>query len=122
MIHLADTTGELSLLTQIADLAFVGKSLEPNDGGQSPIEAAGMGIPLVFGPNMSNFKAIAAQLVSIGAATVVNDREELSTAVSQLIEDAQLRDKMAAAGKAWHSSNRGSSRRIAESIRAKISR
>ena len=38
-IHLADTTGELAHLSQIADLAFIGKSLAPNEGGQTPIEA-----------------------------------------------------------------------------------
>ena len=42
-IHLADTTGELATLLQAADLAFVGKSLPPNKGGQTPIEAAGTG-------------------------------------------------------------------------------
>ncbi|HKK18793.1 MAG TPA: glycosyltransferase N-terminal domain-containing protein, partial [Opitutales bacterium] len=39
IIHLADTTGELSRLSQVADVAFIGKSLAPNDGGQTPIEA-----------------------------------------------------------------------------------
>jgi 3-deoxy-D-manno-octulosonic-acid transferase len=121
IIHLADTTGELSQLAQVADIAFVGKSLDPNNGGQSPIEAAGMGIPLVFGPNMSNFKAIAAQLISLGAAIVVQDGEELERTLRRLIDDSQLRQKMATAGRNWHSANRGSSQRIAKSIRIHVS-
>jgi 3-deoxy-D-manno-octulosonic-acid transferase len=36
-VCLADTTGELSQLAQVADLAYIGKSLAPNEGGQSPL-------------------------------------------------------------------------------------
>ncbi|HTB63417.1 MAG TPA: glycosyltransferase N-terminal domain-containing protein, partial [Opitutales bacterium] len=35
-IYLGDTTGELARLTQAADVAFIGKSLPPNNGGQTP--------------------------------------------------------------------------------------
>ena len=42
-ICLADTTGELSILTALADIAFIGKSLSPNNGGQSPLDAASYG-------------------------------------------------------------------------------
>ena len=52
-IHLVDTTGELAYLSQTADLAFIGKSLAPNDGGQTPIEAAGLGVPVLMGSNMN---------------------------------------------------------------------
>lgn len=115
-IHLADTTGELSRLSQIADLAFIGKSLPPNDGGQTPIEAAGLGIPLLLGPNMSNFKLIAASLLQEGAAMPVTDEATMEAAIRRLRADEPGRKTMSEAGRLWHQRNRGSSQRIAEHI------
>jgi len=117
-IHLADTTGELSQLTQIADIVFIGKSLPPNAGGQSPVDAAATGRPLVFGPKMGNFKDIARTLIDTGAARCVADEVELEKQLGELCRDATQRATMGDAGKRWHQANQGSSRRIAESIRA----
>ena len=50
--------------------------MPPNQGGQTPIEAAGLGIPSVFGPNMSNFASIADQLVELEAFAKRVDSEE----------------------------------------------
>ncbi|MGC6456483.1 MAG: 3-deoxy-D-manno-octulosonic acid transferase [Coraliomargaritaceae bacterium] len=119
-IHLADTTGELTSLLQAADLAFVGKSLPPNQGGQTPIEAAGMGIPVLMGPEMKNFKAVVAALLRHGAAHTVRDEADLWTQSLKLAKDPEVLSTMSAAGKAWHERNRGSSERIAISIRADL--
>lgn len=116
IIHLADTTGELSRLTQVADLAFIGKSLPPNLGGQTPIEAAGLGVPVLMGPNMQNFKLVAKALVQSGAGQGVHSTSELETTVAALIESTDQRQAMGQTGRAWHEKNRGSSRRIAEAI------
>lgn len=120
-IHLADTTGELTSLLQGADLAFVGKSLAPNRGGQTPIEAAGMGVPVLMGPEMKNFKAVVAALLRNGAACTVKDTADLSAQSLELAKDLEALSTMGAAGKAWHERNRGSSQRIAESIRVDLS-
>ena len=119
-IYLADTTGELALLTQIADLAFIGKSMPPNDGGQTPIEAAGLGIPILMGPNMNNFKEVTRSLVRSGAARIVEDADALGAIVKELIEDPQIRESMSQAGLVWHKRNRGSSRRIARGILSEL--
>lgn len=115
-VYLADTTGELARLTQIADLAFVGKSLPPNQGGQTPIEAAGLGIPILIGPNMGNFKEVVESLLASGSARAVENTDELETAAKELVNDIQARSAMSRAGTAWHKGNRGSSQRIADSI------
>lgn len=120
MLLLADTTGELGQFTRVADLAFVGKSLAPNRGGQSPIDAAALGVPLLFGPNMGNFADIAQALQTEGAAIRVADAEELQRALKELARDAAARADMGAAGRNWHSRNRGSSQRIADSIIATL--
>ena len=54
-LYLADTLGELGLFYRLADIAFIGKSLVPDGGGQNPLEAARLGCPLLFGPHMANF-------------------------------------------------------------------
>ena len=119
-IHLADTTGELAHLTQATDLAFIGKSLAPNSGGQTPIEAAGLGTPILMGPNMNNFKKLANSLASAGAANWVSDTEELFRSVRDLAREPDPRDTMQQAGLNWHANNRGSSRRIVEDILHKL--
>ena len=119
-IQLADTTGELSRLTQIADLAFIGKSLAPNKGGQTPIEAAGLGIPILMGPNMTNFKEVTKSLVQSGAAHIATDEASLEALIFELINDNGQRSRMSQAGRNWHATNKGSSARIAQSIRAEL--
>ena len=103
-----------------ADLAFVGKSLLPNQGGQTPIEAAGTGIPVLMGPEMKNFKAVVAALLRNGAACTVKDAADLSGQSLKLANDPEALSAMGAAGRAWHERNRGSSQRIAESIRVDL--
>jgi len=116
-IYLADTTGELTRLTQVGDLAFIGKSLPPNEGGQTPIEAAGIGVPVVMGPNMSNFTEVVRSLTRSSAARVVNDVPQLKAAIHELFGEPELRESMSKAGVAWHKQNRGSSQRIAEDLK-----
>lgn len=120
ILYLADTTGELSRLTQVADLAFIGKSLPPNDGGQTPIEAAGLGVPVLMGPKMGNFKAVAQSLLRVGAGGTVQNSSELKEMIEGLLKAREQRLAMGAAGRKWHEQNRGSSRRIAAAITADL--
>ena len=106
-IYLSDTTGKLIHSLKLADLAFIGKSMPPNKGGQTPIEAAAQGIPILFGPNMSNFKTITEELIEAGAARCVTSQSELNEQVLQLLKDSQARTRMKAAGLAWHEANKG---------------
>jgi 3-deoxy-D-manno-octulosonic-acid transferase len=106
-VAVGDTTGELVRFTQLADLIFVGKSLPPNNGGQTPIEAAALGKPLVYGPYMTNFRLIARQLVDSGGALVVGDETDFIENSLPLLRNARRRNQMAEAAKSWHASNRG---------------
>ncbi|MEM7789957.1 MAG: glycosyltransferase N-terminal domain-containing protein [Verrucomicrobiota bacterium] len=115
-IHLADTTGELTQLSQVADLAFIGKSLPPNEGGQTPIEAAALGLPILMGPNMSNFKYIVRSLLQDKVAQTVENELGLTQAALRLAENKDERTHMSKAAQIWHRRNQGSSLRIAESI------
>lgn len=106
-VCVADTTGELQSLTQIADIVFVGKSLLPHREGQTPVEAAGLGRALVLGPGMANFRAIAQGLVAHGAARQVADELELAQVVKELIADSDERARIGRCGQDWHRTNRG---------------
>jgi len=121
-VTVGDTTGELRRLTQLADVVFVGKSLPPHTEGQTPIEAAALEKPILFGPGMSNFKQIAAELVATGAARTVADAGELSRQASALLCDTSQRRAMAQAAQAWHVANQGAMERTVAVIREELAR
>lgn len=116
-VAVGDTTGELRKLTQLADLVFVGKSLPPNEGGQTPVEAAALEKPLLFGPRMSNFRTIAAELRKDGAAREVSDAASLQREVIALMKDSRARATMAEAAGRWQRSNAGAVERTVAKIR-----
>ena len=116
-VAVGDTTGELRKLAQLADLVFVGKSLPPHSEGQTPVEAAALGKPIIFGPGMSNFQLIAADLLERGAARQVVGAVELATEVTELLRDATRREKLAAAAAQWQRDNAGAVDRTLTIIR-----
>jgi 3-deoxy-D-manno-octulosonic-acid transferase len=87
---LVNTTGELKYFYEPASVIFVGKSLTA-EGGQNPIEPGALGKAMVFGPNMQNFKAIAAAFVGNNGAVQVRDATELQKAFESLLADADRR-------------------------------
>lgn len=106
-IYVADTTGELARLAQVADVAFIGKSLPPHGEGQSPLEAAALGLPLLVGPSMSNFRQIRAELLKARAARAVADPTELRTALEHLLVHGDARRQLGQNASAWAKRNRG---------------
>ena len=116
-IVVADTNGELRALTQVADLAFVGKSLPPHREGQTPVECGALGLAMVFGPGMSNFRSISAGLLEFGAALVVADAGSAVEAIAALSSDAAERGRMGEAGQRWHAASRGAVGRTLEGLR-----
>jgi len=91
---LVDTTGELRDWYACATVVFVGKSLCAK-GGQNPAEPLAAGVPVIFGPNMQNFAALAGQLLRHGGALEVRDEESLEFTAGRLLDDPQLRASMA---------------------------
>ena len=116
---LVNTTGELTWFYNAATVVFVGKSLV-GEGGQNIVEAAASGAPVVFGPNMQNFKAIAAEFVAAGAGVQVADRYEFVHALRDLLHDDQLRAKVASAAKLVITRNVGATERTVELIAASL--
>ena len=121
-VVVADTTGELRKLTQLADVVFIGKSLAPNEGGQTPVEAAALEKPILMGPRMSNFRVIAAELVAAGAALEVADAAALLREATRLLTDRERREQMAAAAGRWHRANAGAVDRTLAVIREELAK
>ena len=116
-VYIADTTGELGWLTIFADIVFVGKSLPPNKGGQTPVESAAAGKPIVFGPEMSNFRDISRSLISKGCAVVVNSCEELEHTIGILLASDEKRREMGAAARNVIEASSGATGRLVQEIR-----
>ena len=121
-VVVADTTGELRKLTQLADLVFVGKSLPPHTEGQTPVEAAALEKPILFGPGMGNFRRISEELLARGAARQVSDPKDLGLQVVRLLRDASQRAALAKAAAVWHRENAGAVDRTWRVIRAELAR
>ncbi|HVU34133.1 MAG TPA: glycosyltransferase N-terminal domain-containing protein [Opitutaceae bacterium] len=119
-VAVGDTTGELRRLTQLADLVFVGKSLPPHTEGQTPVEAAALQKPILFGPGMGNFRRIAEELLAQGAARTVADRAALVAQVTRLCHHPSERDALARAAAAWHRANAGAVERTWTIVRAEL--
>lgn len=121
-VAVGDTTGELRQLTQVSDVVFVGKSLAPHTEGQTPVEAAILGKPVLFGPGMGNFRSIARDLLGRGAARPVDDAADLGAKAAVLLLDPSQREAMAEAAARWHSENGGAVRRTLEAIREELAK
>jgi len=119
-VAVGDTTGELRKFTQLADVVFVGKSLAPHDGGQTPVEAAVLGKPVLHGPRMTNFRDIIRTLTEAGAVRRVETHSELIAATVELLADPAQREKLAAAAREWTAVNRGATERTLAVIRAQL--
>lgn len=121
-VAVGDTTGELRLFLQLADLVFVGKSLPPHTEGQTPVESAALGRAIVFGPGMANFRAIARELQEQGGVVTVADAAALVPNVVALLRDPDRRTALGAAAQAWHRANVGAVERTLAEVRRLLAR
>ena len=111
-VLIGDTLGELATAYQFATIVFVGGTLIPH-GGQSIMEPAVYGKPIVVGPSMKNFPQIIDDFRERGGIAQISadetDKEgqtqQLTDAFVCLLQDADARTAM---GKAAYSVFEGS--------------
>lgn len=116
IIHLADTTGELAQLAQAADMAFIGKSLPPNSGGQTPIETVALGLPTLMGPHMENFRAVVTSLLTAGAAVQVDGEATAQAVLLEWMKNPDKREALTRVSREWTKGQTGVSAKIAALI------
>ena len=102
-----DTTGELAGFYGIATVAVIGGSFYPGVNGHNPLEPAGVGVPTVFGPYMSNFVDPARVLVENGGARQVAGPDALLDELRRLLSDASARRELGLRGRKVVIENRG---------------
>lgn len=106
VVPVIDTFGELSRIYGVADVAFVGGSLIAR-GGQNPLEPAAHGTPVVFGPDMRNFRDASKTLMRAKAAVIVGSEREIADNFISFLSDEARRKKAGAAGLDVINQNRG---------------
>ena len=92
-VYLGDTMGEMPLLLQACDVAFIGGSLVPI-GGHNLLEPASLGKPTLTGPHYFNFADVTRQLCDSKACEVVADADALATSLITLLQDEEKRQQM----------------------------
>jgi len=110
-VILIDTLGELAAVWGLATIGFTGGSLNDKRGGQSMIEPAGLGVPVLFGPHTWNFKDAVAGLLEVDGAIRVADEAELDRQVARLLGDADLRQRVGTAAKSYVRAQQGATQK-----------
>ncbi len=95
-VLLIDTIGDLSSLTSIADLVFVGGTIPNNIGGHNVLEPAAYGIPVVVGVNYFKNVETVEMMEAEGALEVSQTIEELRLSIKSIIENDDKRVLMGA--------------------------
>ncbi|HET8773984.1 MAG TPA: 3-deoxy-D-manno-octulosonic acid transferase [Thermoanaerobaculia bacterium] len=114
-VLLLDTFGELARIYRYATVAFIGGTLVPR-GGHNPIEAAANGVPVCFGPSMSNFREIAQVFLRNEAASEVRTAAEVVEFAAKMIEQPELQRAWGERARDTVLQNRGASERTARRI------
>ena len=112
---LLDTTGELQHWYAVATIVFVGKSLTAR-GGQNPVEPIFAGKPVLFGPHMENFSALAQALVANNAAVQVRDPNSLQQQIAWLLRDREAALRLVANAQAVLARHNGATARTASLV------
>jgi 3-deoxy-D-manno-octulosonic-acid transferase len=112
---LLDSTGELQNWYAAATIVFVGKSLTAR-GGQNPVEPILAGKPVLFGPHMENFSALAQALVANEAAIQIRDSNSLREKIAWLLRDREAALRLVANAQAVLSRHSGATARTAQLV------
>jgi 3-deoxy-D-manno-octulosonic-acid transferase len=114
-VLVGDTMGELMAFYAAADIAVIGGSFIRH-GGQNPLEACMLGVPVIFGPHMFHFEEISALALERGAARQVPDPPALADAVGLYLQQPHLRRAAGQAGLGLVRDNHGALERTLEAL------
>jgi 3-deoxy-D-manno-octulosonic-acid transferase len=118
-VYLADTMGELKMLYAAADVAFVGGSMV-QVGGHNLLEAAAIGVPVLIGPYMANFKEIAHKVLAHKAAIQCHDKAAIVKAIQSVYSDTDYRNLLIENGKFFVQMNRGAIEKLCEMLSGEL--
>uniref|UniRef100_E6QSG9 Kdo transferase n=1 Tax=mine drainage metagenome TaxID=410659 RepID=E6QSG9_9ZZZZ len=110
-VWLGDSMGEMFAYYGVADVTLMGGSFLPF-GGQSMIEAAAMGSPVLIGPHRWNFSEVSRTAIASGAAIAVPDAAHLPKILSELLADVPRRAHMGLAALQYSHRHQGATERL----------
>lgn len=110
-VYIADTMGELPVFYSAADIAFIGGSMLDGLGGHNVLECCAVGVPVLYGPHMTNFEDIARITSERGAGVQVSDATSLIDTLKTLLSDADQRAQMGERGLRMIKENSGATER-----------
>jgi 3-deoxy-D-manno-octulosonic-acid transferase len=119
-VAVADTTGELRRLTQLADVVVVGKSLPPHTEGQTPGRGCGAREADRIWSGHGQLPSDRRRLGAAGGCAAIGRRAGLVRGVAELLMDAQRRAELARAAADWRRENAGATVRTLAVIRAEL--
>ncbi len=114
-VILVDTIGELRYWWGVGQIATVGGSFGSR-GGQNMLEPAGYGCAVSFGPNTSNFKQIAQQLIDNGGAVRTAMASELAQFVRRCLTDIPAADSLGRSARELIAIHRGATQRTVAAL------
>ncbi|OEY91524.1 3-deoxy-D-manno-octulosonic acid transferase [Acinetobacter qingfengensis] len=93
-VYLADSMGELWLWYALAQVAYVGGSLNEPGGGHNILEPIALNVPTILGKNYFNFQHIIDEFVEHDAVKVVQNTDEAAQILLDLFDNQAQRDQM----------------------------
>ena len=114
-VLLLDSIGELAGLYSLADVVFVGGSIAPR-GGHNIIEPAAAGVPVVVGPHMHNFEAIARDFLEQQAIVQIHCEQDLMPAVRDLLKNPRRAGDLGKRAQQLVRTRQGVARAVAERL------
>ena len=115
-IFILDFIGQLVYYYAIADVVFVGGSLAKK-GGHNILEPAAQGKPVIFGPNMFNFRDITDLFIKNHAGIQVKGSDELRNKIKILFKKPELAAGLCRSADALILRNKGATLRNLEYIK-----
>jgi len=109
-VFIIDTVGLLTKIYSYGTIAYVGGGFG-NPGIHNILEPATFGIPIVIGPNYSNF-AEAVQLVSLGGCIVITNNIDLKQNLDRLLTDKGFLEEKSRICKTYIQENKGATNSI----------
>lgn len=114
-VLLLDSIGELAALFERADVVFMGGTLASR-GGHNILEAAYFAKPVIAGPHMENFAAIAEEFTRRQGLARIAGAGELAPAIASLLDDAARARAIGEKARELANAKRGVAARMAKRI------
>ncbi|MBR4679456.1 MAG: 3-deoxy-D-manno-octulosonic acid transferase [Bacteroidales bacterium] len=113
-VLIIDNFGMLSRLYKYAEIAYVGGGF--GAGIHNILEAVSYGIPVVFGTNYKRFKE-AVDLVSLGSAATIRNKEELCSVLDRYLSDKPLLERAGKISTDYVNKNLGAADKILKEVK-----